>query len=253
MEELKECSGCKIFKLLDCFYVHPSNNKPIAQCRECSKAAKRAHYLKHYERTKQHREEYRLSTVERKAEYDKRRRDTLGEVLLEQKREYYLANKDRILDSRKKYGIENKELISKRASEHKKNNRSLYNESGAHRRAMKISATVQWADREAMISKYSQAKRFGLWLGTPFHVDHIIPLLHPLVCGLHNEHNLQVITARENLVKNNKFNPDDFTVVQTKERQEMNKYFNIDQDDEDSFTGNGSPPDKPPVKPPHNP
>ena len=44
--------------------------------------------------------------------------------------------------------------------------------------------------------------------GIVWHVDHIVPLQSPIVCGLHAETNLQVIPGVMNVGKGNRFWPD---------------------------------------------
>jgi hypothetical protein len=62
-------------------------------------------------------------------------------------------------------------------------------------------ATPIWANRKAIIAIYRQC----VDMGNEWHVDHIVPIAGKNVCGLHVHWNLQIIPAKENLVKNNKF------------------------------------------------
>lgn len=75
----------------------------------------------------------------------------------------------------------------------------------ASRRASKNEAMPPWVDRAAIAAVYKQAKLLSLETGAEWHVDHIVPLKHKLVCGLHVVANLQIITAVENLSKTNNF------------------------------------------------
>jgi hypothetical protein len=72
----------------------------------------------------------------------------------------------------------------------------------SHKRLREASvkqAFVPWADRSKITEIYSKARLEGL------HVDHIVPLKNPLVCGLHNEFNLQLMDPIENIKKSNHF------------------------------------------------
>ena len=66
-------------------------------------------------------------------------------------------------------------------------------------------ATPKWADMEAIQNIYITAQTLSETTDILYQVDHIIPLNHPLVCGLHVPINLQIITKEENLNKSNKF------------------------------------------------
>jgi hypothetical protein len=87
----------------------------------------------------------------------------------------------------------------------KKRNPESLRADRARRRALEINAMPSWAQRRAIAQVYRQARRATFETGVLHHVDHIVPLRHKQVCGLHVHENLRVVTARENYRKSNKW------------------------------------------------
>lgn len=73
------------------------------------------------------------------------------------------------------------------------------------RRKKRDKSLPPWADKKAIRAIYFEARRLTASTGIKYEVDHIIPSNHPLVCGLHVETNLQIITEFENTTKSNSF------------------------------------------------
>ena len=63
-------------------------------------------------------------------------------------------------------------------------------------------ATPPWADKTKIAAIYARAAQLRQ------EVDHIVPLVSPIVCGLHCEANLQILPMPANRSKNNRHWPD---------------------------------------------
>lgn len=91
---------------------------------------------------------------------------------------------------------------------YKKANRSKYNAYDAKRSAAKLQRTPAWLsepDKNGILDLYEQSRQLTKATGEEHHVDHIIPLKGVLVSGLHVLENLQILTAVQNMQKNNSF------------------------------------------------
>jgi len=111
----------------------------------------------------------------------------------------------------KQYGDDRyREKKRQYAKSHYRKNRDMYEVRGLKRRQVIRRASVYTPDGHKRVKlKYLEAQRLSLETGVEYVVDHIIPLQHPDVCGLHNDANTQVITAEENRVKGNSFMTED--------------------------------------------
>ncbi len=134
-----------------------------------------------------------------------------------------LLNRDRRLAKAKQWRDENKEkqLAGIQAWRDKnpgryeniikdwcKRNKDKVNAKWMKRDAAKKNRTPNWLtdDQLWMIEQaYDIAAKRTLSLGIPFHVDHIVPLQGKTVSGLHVPWNLQVIPAKLNQQKSNRF------------------------------------------------
>lgn len=80
----------------------------------------------------------------------------------------------------------------------------LENEKSVRRKRLIEGATPPWATHQKVLEIYEQARKISELTGMQHHVDHVVPLTSKKVCGLHNEFNLRVIPATDNLKKHNR-------------------------------------------------
>lgn len=116
-------------------------------------------------------------------------------------RKYYDNNKDHCNALSEKWRNENGGRKKELGRDHYQNNKSAYRESAARQRAG--AACPEWVDRGAMVAVYEEAYRLSADTGVEHDVDHIIPLNHPYMSGLHVPWNLQPLPSSENRAKHN--------------------------------------------------
>lgn len=124
---------------------------------------------------------------------------------LAKQKERYEETKDAVLARNKAWADANRDKMRAYHREYVKRNRALWASQTATYRAAKKQATPSWADTAEIKRFYARARELKDATGKEHHVDHIVPLQSEFVCGLHVEHNLQILPGRANRVKSNKF------------------------------------------------
>ena len=159
---MKYCPTCRVTKVKADFYSNASKKDKLhSECKECSKAKKRAWAEK---------------------------------------------NKDKAAQYDKEWQVKNKDKKSKNYLNWQQSNRGSVNTFNSKRRAAKLNRTPKWADQERIKAYYDVCAFFNEVNGyIKYHVDHEIPLQGKTVSGLHVHNNLQVILAKDNMEKGNKY------------------------------------------------
>lgn len=166
-----------------CKHGHVAPRKTKGACVECLKV------------------EWEKSNIARAEYFRQYNRSEAGQ---KSKREYYKKNRDSVIARAQ---ARPPEAVRVYKDKHKAKNPDLYRAYVNFRRRRFRDATPKWLtkeDKQAIRQLYIDAMTVSRITGTPYVVDHIIPLLGETVSGLHVPTNLKVMTREENLRKSNK-------------------------------------------------
>jgi len=111
----------------------------------------------------------------------------------------------------KKYYEANKEIRNAKSKAWQQANKDKVNAFAAKRHASKLNRTPSWLTKEDLAEIkdiYSMANRRTQVEGIQYHVDHIIPLQGKNISGLHVPSNMQILRARDNISKGNRYGKD---------------------------------------------
>jgi hypothetical protein len=171
MATAKKCARCQICKPAQEFGLNSAKKDGLqVYCKSCMK-------------------QYRSEKA-----YDKLRWQERREHESKRNRQYRQLNADRLLPA-----------YRERAAARRIANPGAIRANNIARKHGERRATPTWADIQAINAVYAAAKEMEAADGIKRHVDHTVPLKHPLVCGLHVQSNLQILTAADNMKKHNSF------------------------------------------------
>ena len=110
-------------------------------------------------------------------------------------------NADKVREDKAKDYLNNIDKYKTRAVQWKRENRYKATASNAKRRAGRASPTTNHDDARGM---YKLSRKLNELTGGDLQVDHIEPLVHSDICGLHTGVNLQLLASKVNATKGNR-------------------------------------------------
>lgn len=221
---MKICSKCKVEKAVTEFHKRSASHDGLnAKCKVCmcaySRPRSKAYYYENTEKIKLQSRDWHSANPDKVKESQRKWKSAnAGKV-----KEYRAGNHEKIRGySRKWYELNaesrnqanrtwreaNPDLERDRTRAWREANPHIVAALAAKRRAAKLQATPVWVDERYVKLFYEMAMDATASTGIEHQVDHIVPLQSDIVCGLHWEHNLQVLPAVDNIRKGNRHWPD---------------------------------------------
>ena len=196
-KQMKQCTKCGETKPLDRFRQVKNRKQMLtyrSECRECEREASR---LFEQENREKRLEAKRLFYIEN------REKET------ERGRTFYAENVEKERQRQAKWREANREYLREKDKRHAKENPAYFVYKTQKRHTAKLKRTPSWLSEEhwkEIKTEYELAAWCSEVMGEKYNVDHIVPLQGKTVCGLHVPWNLQVIPAKDNFKKGNRFN-----------------------------------------------
>lgn len=209
---MKTCNICQTFLPVSEFYrdSHYRDNLK-ASCKKCLNARSMTWAAANRERSLANKRAWGQANPLKVAASNRKHRSANPDKLRAAYADWVARNPEKKEAGRKRWKDRNRDTYlaacSRAGRAWREANPEKVTAKTARRRAQLRMAAVDWADKKAVLAFYREARRLTKEKGVPYQVDHIIPLQSRIVCGLHNEFNLRVVTATENKQKHNKFSP----------------------------------------------
>lgn len=220
----KICAHCKEEKSVSDFWKKKSTYDGYQpSCKLCISSMNKSWKYNNKEKYKENTKRYNTNAATRKAEWYKNNKEKLlsaSKIKREKERQARpekpakekIQTKKRCPIRRKiicaKYYESHKKEQSNRAKEWRIKNKDKAMATVARRRAKRKLALVNWRDDFIIKEIYALADLRTKMTKVKWEVDHIVPLQSDIVCGLHWEMNMQVITKSANIRKGNRYWPD---------------------------------------------
>ena len=163
--------------------------------------------MRNKEKAKEYNRLWRSQNKEHRQLYKKEYEKNNPKQKSECGKRYRTKSKVKIAAKRKERDIVNKERKRLYDKEYRSKNKGRLSANKRSGDLIRKNAQPKWLtkfDLDYIKHLYIQAKELEKLDGIKYHVDHIIPLINDIICGMHVPWNLQILTASENMSKKNK-------------------------------------------------